>query len=75
MIWKGSEIPTMGQLFDAANACTTQVEADAFLTAYRASSEHAEANLGYIIGYGDAAIRERLYGLFKLTHPTLGGTP
>ena len=72
MIWNEKTIETAGDLFDAAASCRTQDEADLFLAAYRASSEHADANLGYIIGYGDGETRERLYGLFQLDHPVFG---
>jgi hypothetical protein len=72
MIWNGKTISTAGDLFDAAASCTTQQQADEFLTAYRAHNEHADQNLGYIIGYGDDATRNRLYGLFRLNHPVFG---
>ena len=72
MHWNGKTITTAGDLFDAAASCHTQAEADEFLAAYRAHSEHADANLGYIIGYGDDDTRARLYGLFRLNHPIFG---
>ena len=70
--WREKTISNAGELFNAANACHTQDDADDFLTAYRAVSEHADANLGYVIGYGDAATRKRLYDLFRLGHPVYG---
>jgi hypothetical protein len=72
MEWNGKTIKTAGELFDAAASCHTQAEADEFLRLYRASNEHADANLGYIIGYGDEDTRKRLYGLFRMGHPIFG---
>lgn len=72
MIWNGRTISTAGDLFDAAASCRTEAEATEFLTAYRAENEHADANLGYIIGYGSDDDRKRMYGLFKLNHPVFG---
>jgi hypothetical protein len=74
MDWNGKTIRTAGDLFDAAASCATQEQADAFLTGYRAENEHADANLGYVIGYGDEVTRERLYGLFRIGHPIFGRT-
>lgn len=46
-----------------------------FLAAYRAVNEHADSNLGYVIGYAGEATRRRMYEAFDLTHPVLGGRP
>lgn len=72
MIWNGKTISTAGDLFDAANSCKTQDDANRFLAAYRANNENADANLGYVIGYGDDDTRDRLYRLFRLDHPVFG---
>jgi hypothetical protein len=72
MIWNGIDTKTVGGLFDAVCSVTTTEEAGEFMTALRAENPHADANVGYIIGYGDADTRKRLYDLFQLTHPILG---
>lgn len=73
--WQGEVVATIGDLFDAAWAATKAGQAQEFLAAYRQVNEHADANLGYVIGYGDEDSRRRMYEAFDLTHPALGGRP
>jgi hypothetical protein len=71
MIWKDKEIKTIGELFDAVAAVDTPEQAGEFMRAYRADNEHADASVGYVIGYAGADSRKRLYDLFQLSHPLL----
>lgn len=74
-VWDGKPVDTIGDLFDAAVAATDSGQAQAFLTAYRAANEHADDNLGYVIGYADTDRRKAMYEAFDLTHPMIGGRP
>ena len=73
--WKGKPLGTIGALLDGAVDAEKEEQAPEFLAAYRAANEHADANLGYIIGYLDEDSRRRMYAAYDLTHPTLGGRP
>lgn len=63
---------TIGDLFDAVVSVRTAEEARAFMESYRAENPHADANVGYVIGYADEDTRRRLYDLFRLVHPVFG---
>lgn len=74
-IWKGEQVSTIGDLFDAAVQAVKDGEAQEFLREYRAANEHADENLGYVIGYADPDTRARMYEAFDLSHPVFGGRP
>jgi len=69
LVWLDRPIITIGELFGAVSAIHTPEEAELFMEAYRAVNEHADANVGYVIGYSSDTERERLYKLFGLAHP------
>lgn len=71
----GHDYGTIRGLFDTALWAAKNGRAQAFLAHYRAESEHADANLGYVIGYGDEDSRRLMYEAFDLSHPVLGGRP
>lgn len=72
--WDGRDCSTAGQLLDAAIIAADEGRAQEFLTAYTAVTEHARANLGYLIGYIEPPERRRgLYEAFELVHPIVGG--
>lgn len=73
--FEGHDYGTVGELFDTALWAAKNGRAAAFLAAYRAESEHADANLGYVIGYGDEDSRRLMYEAYNLTHPMIGGRP
>lgn len=75
MTWHDKPVDTIGDLFDAALKAARDGEAAAFLSAYRAVNDHADENLGYVIGYGDEDSRRLMYEAFDLTHPMIGGRP
>jgi hypothetical protein len=75
MTWDGDPVDTIGDLFTYALKAVDQGRAEEFLAEYRALCDHADANLGYVIGYGDEDSRRRMYEAFNLTHPVLGGRP
>lgn len=67
---------TIGDLFDRAGKAVDEGHAQEFLAAYRAVSEHADVNLGYVIGYAEPRERRQaLYEAFNLSHPIIGGRP
>ncbi|MCU1591582.1 MAG: hypothetical protein JWP11_2838 [Frankiales bacterium] len=66
---------TIGGLFDTAPWAAKAGRAQDFLAHLRAESEHADANLGYVIGYGDEDSRRLMYEAFDLAHPMVGGRP
>ena len=75
-LFEGHDYGTIGGLFDTALWAAQNGKAEAFLSAYRAvEPEHADANLGYVIGYGSPESRDLMYRAYDLTHPTLGGRP
>ncbi len=76
LVWEGRDVATIGDLLTAASKAADERKAADFLAAYReANPEHADANLGYVIGYTSADERQRLYEAYDLTHPMLGGRP
>jgi hypothetical protein len=75
--WKGKQVLTIGQIGDAACALTTPEEAAEFLAAYKAVNQHAEANIGYLMGYYGDEERSRVYRLMDqagkvVVHPVFG---
>jgi len=73
--WKGKQLRTMGEIFDAAIDVRDQDEAGAFLAAYVASGldiDTARSNLGYFAGYYSEGVRVRVAKLYKATHPVFG---
>jgi len=73
MKWNGVELDTIGKVCTALQGLKTQEEADEFMAGMREEGpDHADANIGYIIGYLSAEDRQRLYGLLKVKHPIFG---
>lgn len=73
-VWDGRPLETIGDVLNAASKAQREGKAQEFLTAYRATGPHADANLGYLIGYMEPAERRReMYEAFQLTHPIFGG--
>jgi hypothetical protein len=73
MKWNGIELDTVGKVCTALQSLKTQDEADEFMAGMREEGpEHADANIGYIIGYLGAEDRLRLYELLKVKHPIFG---
>jgi predicted NAD/FAD-binding protein len=70
--WDGTEINTVGDLFDGAVVAMRAGRAQEFLTAYSATNEHAVENLGYMFGYADELTRAQLYAAYALVHPIFG---
>lgn len=61
--WNGKAITTVGNLVSAINSVTSPDEAAHFIEAYRVAEPlHANANVGYCIGYiggDDVSSRDR----------------
>ena len=71
--WEGRSTATIGELLDEAARAEREGKAAAFLDAYRATNPHADANLGYLIGYLEPAeTRRRMYRSYALEHPIFG---
>lgn len=72
--WKGEALGTLGALVRGADKAEREGKAAEFLAAYRAYvPEHADANLGYLIGYMGDEDRTRMYEAYQLVHPIFGG--
>lgn len=71
--WDGKPLPTVGTLLDAACKAERDGKAAEFMAAYRAHTEHADSNLGYLIGYLEPAERrQQMYAAFAIGHPVFG---
>lgn len=76
LVWDGQDVVTIGELFDTAGKAADEGRAAEFLKAYRAVNQHADANIGYVIGYAEPhERRQQLWAAFGLQHPVLGGMP
>lgn len=71
-VWKGKPIETIGDLIDAIAALESREEAQEFITDYRAISEHADANAGYVTGYLPAERGQELREWMGAAHPIFG---
>jgi hypothetical protein len=78
MNWKEKEIRTVGDIVNALAKLESRDEGQAFMAGMRAESEHADANVGYCIGYiggSDAesnARRRELQVWTSTAHPIYG---
>lgn len=70
--WRGKEISTNGDVFDAMWSCSTTQDAQEFLAAYEKVEPNARENVAFLCGYAGNAQRARLNSLFNTTHPILG---
>lgn len=74
-VWGGKPLVTIGELNDAMYAIYKrgdQAEADRFMAEYRAYTEHADANIGYLTGYYGAKDAEAMRVMFQADHPIFG---
>jgi hypothetical protein len=81
---------TIGELYGPASEVFTEDDADVYfeevcdyiMTAYVDSAsitraeaaEIARSNIGYMAGYYDKPVRDRMFKLFKCEHPVFGTT-
>ena len=74
MKWREKPLDTIGDVLRAATSCQTPEDAESLLAVLKAENpEHAESNLGYMLGYCGLRERERLYKLFaSCNHPVFG---
>lgn len=72
LIWKGRELRTIGELTDAIAALESREEAQRFIAAYRAVSEHADVNAGYVTGYLGPQRANELREWMGTPHPISG---
>ena len=75
MIWKGKNLDTIGQLFDAVYDIYKRkdyAEASDFMTHYRMVNPAADANIGYIAGYASAEDMSGILRMFGTSHPIFG---
>jgi hypothetical protein len=73
MKWKGKELKSKGDYVDALQTIVNQALADEFMELARDEDEdHADENIGYMIGYLGAQDQERLYLLCEVEHPIFG---
>ena len=74
MLWKGQELRTHGEKFDAALKCSDE-EAPCFFAVYALDSggaDVARANLGYMAGYYSEETRRLIEQKFGAVHPIFG---
>lgn len=78
--WQGDPLTTIGDLSDAMcriDAIEDEEErqrtADVFMEQYRAHTEHADSNIGYLTGYYGHDQMVRMLRLFATQHPIFGG--
>lgn len=81
--WQGETLATFGDIANAMDAIRKlpdpedrQRTADAFMEAYRAHTEYADANVGYLCdlcGYYGHDTMVELLRLFQTAHPIFGG--
>jgi len=72
MEWNETQLNTIKEILDAALACKNKEEAALFMKAYKASTEHAVENLGYMAGYCSDDESQRIYDWFDCEHPIFG---
>lgn len=79
LVWQGETLATYGDIARAmerirkiADPEDRQRTADAFMEAYRATTEHADANVGYLCGYYGHDTMVELLRLFATAHPVFG---
>lgn len=78
--WQGEPLTTIGDLSDAIcridgieDMEERQRTADVFMAQYRAHTEHADSNIGYLTGYYGHDQMVRMLKLFATAHPIFGG--
>ena len=74
LIWKDKEIKNMGETIDAFVRTQTAEECLELMRIFRAETPHADANVGYMLGYIDDADARRIRAWLgpAVTHPVFG---
>lgn len=73
MKWKGKNLKTIAQVCDAMEALKNKEEAQKFLaSARKANPQHADANIGYLMGYFSRTRWVQLSEWFGVSHPIFG---
>ncbi len=76
--WNGARVATVGDVVRALMRLKDEAEAKRFMAEYRKANRHADANIGYCIGYiggsDDASVARRtdLQAWCGTSHPVLG---
>jgi hypothetical protein len=63
---------TAGEVMNTLIACPTREDAVAAMNAFREDNPHADANVGYMLGYYDPATKKRLQEWLSVSHPIFG---
>lgn len=78
MVWKKSVLRTTREWFDAALKCESKEEAaqfqKVFLKESSASEQAFKDTIGYLAGYCDQAVLDKVVQLFDAEHPVFGKT-
>lgn len=77
MNWNGNDLDTIGELSNAVleiARADDQDAADRFMAQYRAETEHADANVGYLSGYYDRDTMVKVQRMFGAAHPIFGSS-
>lgn len=80
LIWEGRALETTGsisrvmhEIYLIEDVEERQKTADKFMALYRAYSEHADSNIGYLTGYEGPDTMVDMLRLFGVEHPVFGG--
>lgn len=74
-VWRDKPLETIGDLMQVMYDInreppeTREATAAEFMSAYRATTVHADANIGYLTGYADPNTARKMQALFKVRHP------
>ena len=74
-VWKGKTITTIGDLGEALTQLQSKEEGLEFMTLYRAQSQYADVNVGYMSGYYDHETMVRIQQFTHTAHPITGFAP
>ena len=74
-VWKGKTITTIGDLGEALTQLQSEEEGLEFMTLYRAQSQYADINVGYMSGYYDHETMVRIQQFTHTAHPITGYAP
>ena len=81
ILWKGREVATAGELFDALDGLISEAEGQEFMRLYAADlrvngvdkpESTAFANVGYVSRYGSDETFERVRSFTGAQHPIFG---
>ncbi len=67
--WKGKMVNTFGDTMDAMAELENETEGAEFMAIYRSKNHYADENVGYMTGYMDNDVAQRIKKYCKVSHP------